>query len=459
MANKGVRDYRPKLHFTTRKGWINDPNGLVYHDGIYHLFYQHYPEDTKWGPMHWGHAISRELINWEHLPIALAPDELGTIFSGSAVYDRENTSGLAPLGKPPIVAMFTHDGETQQQSIAYSTDGVNFTKYPGNPVIENPGIKDFRDPKVFYNPIWDSWSCVVVAGDRVHFYASKNLIHWTKTGEFGPEGNLCPGIWECPDIFPLRAPNGEEVWVLAVSMTIPLEKGGPKTQYFLGTFDGDTFICTKPFDDIEWIDPGFDNYAAMSYYGDELKDRIIVGWGANWQYAADTPTNEYRGMMTLARKLSLVDTPKGLRLSSTPYAATGEIMTPATEIETEMDIDSEVFGLRIEGEGEFAVTLSNDNGERLVFGVNGDDEIFMDRSMAGDNTFSDIFASDLFSKVIKKRLYTGTITMEAIFDVSVLEVFADKGTFACAQLVYPKKPYNKICVMGTGVSTHLLRVR
>jgi fructan beta-fructosidase len=448
MDIKGIRDYRPKIHFTTKEGWINDPNGLVYENGNYHLFYQFYPDDTKWGPMHWGHAISKNLIEWEHLPIALAPDELGYIFSGSAVYDRENTSGFASFGKSPIVAMFTHSGETQQQSIAYSIDGVKFTKYEGNPVIKNPGIKDFRDPKMFYNPIRNSWSCVVAAGDRVHFYASSNLTYWVKTGEFGPEGNLCPGIWECPDIFPLKAPNGDEIWVLVVSMTIPLEKGGPKTQYFIGTFDGDTFICDRPFDDIEWIDPGFDNYAAMSYYGDELKDRIVIGWGSNWLYAADTPTNEYCGIMTLARKLSLVDTPKGIRLSSMPFSSLAGFMGVPTKINSEKDLDSEVFGLRIEGNGEFSIILSNDDGENLIFGVNGENEIFMDRSHDGDNSFSNIFASKHFNKIAKKRVFKGIINMEAIFDVSVLEVFADEGTFACTQLVYPKNQYKRIYING-----------
>jgi fructan beta-fructosidase len=196
------------------------------------------------------------------------------------------------------------------------------------------------------------------------------------------------------------------------------------------------------------IDPGFDNYAAMSYYGDELRDRVIIGWGANWVYAADTPTNEYCGIMTLARKLSLVDTPKGIRLSSMPFGTLGDTMSPAININSEKDLDSEVFGLRIEGHGEFSIILSNDNDEKLVFGVNEENEIFMDRSGGGDNTFSDIFASELFSKVVKQRLFTGLITMEAIFDVSVLEVFADKGTFACAQLVYPTKPYNRISIVG-----------
>ena len=192
----------------------------------------------------------------------------------------------------------------------------------------------------------------------------------------------------------------------------------------------------------------------MSYYGEELRDRIVIGWGANWQYAADTPTDEYRGMMTLARKLSLVDTPKGLRLSSAPYDTLGEIMVPTAIIKGEKAIESQVFGLGIEGYHNFAVTLSNGDDEELVFGVNENDEIFIDRSRAGDKTFCDIFASAVFGKVEKKRLYRGAITMEAIFDVSMLEMFADKGTFACAQVVYPTKPYNRIAIEGKAEVTY-----
>jgi len=448
MSKKGARNYRPKLHFTPASGWTNDPNGLVYENGNYHLFYQHYPYDTKWGPMHWGHAKSRDLLNWEHLPIALAPDELGHIFSGSAVYDKYNTSGLGTPDKPPIVAMFTHSGETQQQSIACSSDGINFTKYINNPVIKNPGIKDFRDPKLFHNPIKNCWSVVIAAGDHVDFYASPDLINWEKTGEFGPEGNLCPGIWECPDIFPLTAPDGQVVWVLIVSMTLPEEMGGPKTQYFLGAFNGDTFICTLPFGHVEWIDSGFDNYAAVSFSGDELKDKIIMGWGMNWRYAADTPTNEYCGCMTLPRKCSLIDTPQGLRLSSKPIDSLNNMLCSRELVKEEKELVSEVYGLHIESDGEFTVVLSNENNEKFLFGVNSDNQIFLDRSESGDKSFSDIFNSEVFSKVLKQRLINGRIVMDVIFDVSIVEIFCDEGTFACAQVVYPKRPYNKLRMCG-----------
>lgn len=201
------RDYRPKIHFSPEKGWMNDPNGMVYVDGEYHFFYQKYPYDTSWGPMHWGHATSRDLIHWEHQPIALYPDELGFIFSGSAVYDTQNSSEYGTNENPPIIAIYTshHKDGLEQQSIAYSNDkGRHFEKSYLNPVIKNPGISDFRDPKAFWNPVRRCWSLVLAAQDRVFFYASQNMKNWEKTGEFGPEGNHAKGVWECPDLFPIE---------------------------------------------------------------------------------------------------------------------------------------------------------------------------------------------------------------------------------------------------------------
>ena len=201
------RDYRPKIHFSPEEGWMNDPNGMVYVDGVYHFFYQKYPYDTSWGPMHWGHATSRDLIHWEHQPIALYPDELGFIFSGSAVYDTQNSSEYGTNENPPIIAIYTshHKDGLEQQSIAYSNDkGRHFEKSYLNPVIKNPGISDFRDPKAFWNPVRRCWSLVLAAQDRVFFYASQDMKNWEKTGEFGPEGNHVKGVWECPDLFPIE---------------------------------------------------------------------------------------------------------------------------------------------------------------------------------------------------------------------------------------------------------------
>jgi fructan beta-fructosidase len=263
--------YRPQIHFTPKTGWMNDPNGMVFYNGTYHLMYQYNPDSTVWGPMHWGHATSKDLIHWEHRPIALYPDSLGTIFSGSAVVDLPNTSGFGKDGKPPLVAIFTHHdhaGERagsstyQNQSIAYSVDeGKTWTKYSGNPVVKNPGIKDFRDPKVSWHQASKKWIMTLATLDRISFYSSPNLKDWTKESEFGKDVGAHGGVWECPDLFPLDV-NGKTIWVLLVSINPGGPNGGSATQYFTGDFDGKTFT---PFQtDTRWIDYGPDNYAGVT---------------------------------------------------------------------------------------------------------------------------------------------------------------------------------------------------
>ncbi|MEY2704299.1 MAG: hypothetical protein RL407_361, partial [Bacteroidota bacterium] len=246
--------YRPGYHFSPKQGWMNDPNGLVYLDGEYHLFFQHYPDSTVWGPMHWGHAVSQDLIHWEELPIALFPDSLGYIFSGSAVYDAANTSGLGSTETPPLVALFTyHDpkGEKegridfQKQGLAYSLDkGQTWQKYEGNPVLGNPGIRDFRDPKITQVAQADgksSWVMTLAARDRVHFYESANLKEWAFLGEFGQGIGAHGGVWECPDLLSLKAPDGSQKWVLLVSMNPGGPQKGSATQYFIGDFKQGVF--------------------------------------------------------------------------------------------------------------------------------------------------------------------------------------------------------------------------
>lgn len=443
MSTNGRRDFRPTLRYTPEKGWINDPNGLVYADGKWHLFAQFYPHDTKWGPMHWAHAISGDLLHWEHLPIAIEPDaELGMIFSGSAVYDRENTSGFGTAEQPPIVAMFTHHGKTEQQSIAYSTDGVHFTKYAGNPVIANVELKDFRDPKVFRNPVRNCWSVVLAAGDRLHFYASENLREWTKTGEFGPEGNHSEGVWECPDIFPLEL-NGETHWVLMISMGGNRANHGSRTQYFIGSFDGDRFIADGRFDTVEFVDAGFDNYAAVTFAG--APERVMVGWNSNWEYAWATPTGEFCGCMTVPRVLSLVDTPKGgIRLAQRPLSDKlfGE-GAPCDGMLT-----SEVFKLTVSGEGAATVKLSNSVGQELRFGINEQNELFFDRTDAGAKDFHENFADEWYSKISAPRLCDGAWVIEFTFDRSACELYLDGGTRVMTNVVYPDEPYTRVSIEG-----------
>ncbi len=438
MSTKGIRNFRPEIHFTPASGWINDPNGLVYENGNYHLFAQYYPE-PQWGPMHWCHAVSKDKLHWEHLPVALAPDDLGFIFSGSAVYDAENTSGFGTKEHPPIVAMFTSHGEHEQQSIAYSTDYVHFEKYEGNPVIPNTELKDFRDPKVFPNPVNGGWTVVMAAGDRVMFYASENLREWHKTGEFGPEGNHSAGVWECPDCFPLTI-DGEEKWVLLVSMGGNKENHGARTQYFIGKFDGNAFICDTPFDQAEFIDQSFDNYAGVTFHN--TAERTLIAWGTSWIYSRDLPTGEFCGYMTLPRALSLVKTPKGgLRLASKPSPSPfGE------EKPCDGSLPGELFKLTAKGTGAATISLKNEKGQHFDFGVNADGEIFIDRTNAGANDFNADFASEWYSKISAPRYYDGQWELELIFDHSITELYADQYTRAFTQLLYPDTPYTGVSV-------------
>lgn len=457
-----ARSYRPLLHFTPPSMWMNDPNGMVFDGEQYHLFYQYYPHTPVWGPMHWGHAVSKDLLHWEHLPVALEPDELGYIFSGSAVWDNNNTSQLGVFGKTPLVAVYTshlQKNETEaleQQSAAVSLDGVHFQPLAENPVIANPGISDFRDPKVFWNPVKSCWSLVLAAYDRVHFYASPDLRHWEKTGEFGPAGNFASGVWECPDLFPLTAPDGSQIWVLLVSMTTTEEDGRAFTQYFLGNFDGDTFYIAHPFETVERIDFGFDDYAGVTFQN--APERTFLGWAINWGYANATPTGmesvPFRGQMTLPRTLSLIETPKGgLRLAAKPTEKAVPL-TGVTALPENQKIpltglpESRTFALHIKGKGPCAVTLSNENGERLIFGVNDKNQVYIDRGGAGQKAFSDMFASPPYSAAAAPRFYDGDFSLEAVFDVSLLEVYIDHGTRVGTMAVFPETPYTHVSVNG-----------
>ncbi len=295
-----MEQHRPHFHFTPESMWMNDPNGMVYYEGEYHLFYQHHPDDVVWGPMHWGHAVSTDLVHWEHLPIALYPDEYGYIFSGSAVVDWKNTSGFGSKHNPPLIAIFTYhdvDGEQagnndyQTQGIAYSIDkGRSWTKYENNPVLPNPGIKDFRDPKVIWYEPDQKWIMTLAAHDNVRFYSSPNLKDWIFESEFGKGIGAHGGVWECPDLFPMEL-DGTQKWVLLVSLNDGGPNGGSGTQYFIGDFDGKTFINDNSKNQILWLDYGRDNYAGVTWSDipDEDGRRIFMGWMSNWSYAEVVP--------------------------------------------------------------------------------------------------------------------------------------------------------------------------
>ncbi len=448
------KDFRPKVHFTAPKNWINDPNGMIYLNGEYHLFYQHYPDAANWGPMHWGHAVTRDLIHWRHKPIALYPDELGYIFSGSAVYDKENVSGFGKEGKPPLVAVYTNhslEGE-EVQSIAYSTDYEHFEKYYGNPIAVNDEKNDFRDPKVFYNPIMKGYSFVVAGGEEVDFYFSSNLKDWRKTGSFKAGVNGFGGICECPDCFPIETEAGTK-WVLIVSIIVPKDKKGKPlaegghfmshvTQYYIGDFDGSTFVDTEKFKEPLMLDFGTDNYAPVTFQN--LEEKVIMGWADNWAYANETPSTEFRGKMTIARKVELVKTSEGLRLCFIPQGI-DRYKTSRREIGKDFRLGTDCFGLLLEGKGK--ARLCNESGEEIIVEI-ADNEIILDRSSAGLKEFNSVFASEEYSILRARRLDCTNNKTEIIFDTAFIEVFADGGLIPMSASVYPKNPYEKIVLEG-----------
>src|SRR5215216_3309237 len=312
--------FRPLYHFTPPSNWMNDPNGMVYANGEYHLFYQYHPASDVWGPMHWGHAVSRDLLNWKHLSIALYPDELGTIFSGSAVVDTHNTAGF---GKEAMVAIFTHHKDNvQSQSLAYSMDsGRTWTKYHANPVLAAPNdTPDFRDPKVFWYGEQNTghWVMCLAVRDRIMFYRSSNLIQWTHSGEFGPGYGSTAGVWETPELFELPVDHGPDTrWVLTIGVSDGAPAGGSGTQYFIGSFDGRNFTSENPPETVLWADYGADFYAAQSWNDEPYGRRLLIAWMNNWQYALLSPSSSgQRGIFSLIREESLTRTESGVRLVS-----------------------------------------------------------------------------------------------------------------------------------------------
>ena len=311
---------RPRTHFTPARNWINDPNGLVYYKGKYHLFFQHNPEGILWGNMSWGHSVSKDLLHWEHLPVAIPCEATNGIFSGSAVVDYTNSTGFGTTEKPAMVAIYTvhqNDASNQSQHIAYSTDeGLTWTKYSQNPVLDL-GMIDFRDPKVSWDESTQTWLMTVAKPQefKIAFFRSTDLKTWTHLSDFGPLG-ATGGCWECPDLISLTTPSGETKWVLLVSLNPGGIAGGSGTQYFIGDWDGTTFTTSQT--ETLWIDYGRDNYAGVTFANVADDRRIFLGWMSNWDYASKLPSQIWRGSMTSARDLTLTDVSGKTMLLSTP---------------------------------------------------------------------------------------------------------------------------------------------
>ncbi len=455
--------FRPQFHFSPQEKWMNDPNGLVYNNGIYHLFYQYYPDDIVWGPMHWGHAISKDLITWENKPIALFPDEHGYIFSGSAVVDINNTSRFGTKDNPPLVAIFTYhnaegekEGRTdyQTQGIAYSLDnGDTWTVYDRNPVIPNKDeIKDFRDPKVFWHEESRQWVMALVAGDHAKFYRSRNLKYWQLTGEFGKNKGAHGGVWECPDLFKLKVEGSEEErWVLLISINPGAPNGGSGTQYFVGDFDGRTF--TTEHNDGKWIDMGTDNYAGVTYNDDPNDERILIGWMSNWNYAQKTPTKKWRSAMTLPRRLSLhKNTDSSFVLKNYPikqfdsqledYKRIHKIMNKGSFKLEHSRLSTSEISFKVNLKDDFTVTLKNTKNDVFTFNLNPETSVMtVDRSKSGLIDFEKTFAE------VHKQFYTSSDTLvnvRMIVDRSSVEIFVDEGRYVFTEQVFPSEPFSQV---------------
>ncbi len=494
--------YRPQFHFTPPSKWMNDPNGMVFFEGEYHLFYQYYPDATVWGPMHWGHAVSKDLVEWEHLPIALFPDSLGYIFSGSAVVDWKNTSGFGKNGKPPLVAIYTyHDMEiekaqrpnTQSQAIAYSTDnGRTWTKYAKNPVIPNPGtVKDFRDPKVIWHEPTQQWIMVLAVADHVEFWGAPDLKRWTYLSSFGKEYGSHGGVWECPDLFPMVVSGSkEEKWVLILNITPGHPNGGSGTQYFVGTFNGTSFTLDPAFkSDVEsgravWLDWGRDHYAAVTWSDIPKMDgrRIAIGWMSNWDYATKVPTKSWRSGATLPRLLELKKTKKSYHMTAFPVKELEKlrgqksVMEPGSvpsgtlfaevkpgqplcyELELEVDLSKTTAN-------QFSIRLSNPKGEQYDIGYDIPlKRFFSDRRHSGDLSFSEAFAKDVH--IAPRHQSNNLLTIRLYLDVASAELFADHGETCITDLFFPSEGFTQIrlnAVDGTvwiksGVVNQLKRI-
>ena len=446
--------FRPRFHFTPEYVWMNDPNGMVYFEGEYHLFYQYNPFGTMWGNMHWGHAVSTDLTSWTYLPTALAPDSLGDIFSGSAVIDVNNTAGF---GKNAMIAIYTSNGKTQQQSIAYSTNrGRIFTKYAHNPVLPNPGITDFRDPKVSWNEVSKQWVMTLATKQTISFYGSPNLKDWTKLSEFGNETGAHGGVWECPDLFSLTY-EGKTKWVLLVSINPGGPNGGSATQYFIGNFDGKNFTADSlPYP--LWIDYGRDNYAGVTWSNIAPTDgrRLFMGWMSNWDYANNVPTKNFRSAMTISRELSIKNNGEHLVLASTPTKEVTNLRGKATVYANQfINKDKTIEGVLKKYEGKFEIEfsmkrqnarilgfgLTNSIGDYLNFTFDLEQNILkVDRRNCGLKDFNRKFVSEPIAPLVAKDNYT----IRLLVDKASSELFINDGETVMTNIIFPSEWYENL---------------
>ena len=422
--------FRPAYHHTPQYGWMNDPNGMFYKDGEWHLYYQYNPYGSLWENMTWGHSVSKDLVHWEALPLAIEADALGTIFSGSCVVDKDNTAGF---GKNAVIAFYTSAGEAQTQSMAYSTDGGRtFNKYGKNPVVTF-NAPDFRDPKVFWYDGTNRWIMMLAVGQEMQIWSSANLKDWQKESSFGSEYGNHGGVWECPDLLKI-----EDKWVLICNINPGGPFGGSATQYFVGDFDGHKFTCESMPKVTKWLDYGKDHYATVSFSNAPDGRTVVLAWMSNWQYANQVPTRQFRSANSIARDLGLFKDGEETYVSVIPSKETlamrgKKIKNPTDACEIVVDV-----------KGSMELILSNTKGEQVVMKYDAQKQTFaMNRKQSGDISFSEAFPIETTAPT------HGALKQLRLFiDHSSIEAFASDGKMAMTNLVFPNEPYNALKVKG-----------
>ena len=450
--------FRPVYHHTPAYGWMNDPNGMFYKDGVYHLYFQHNPYGSTWGNLSWGHSTTTDLVNWKYEGDPVTPDAWGMIFSGSAVVDSDNTAGF---GKDAVVAFYTSAkpspwGDVQMQSMAYSLDdGKTFVKYEHNPVVTSPK-RDFRDPKVFWYAPDKHWVMILAGGQEMDIYSSKNLKDWKYESSFGAKQGAHGGVWECPDLVELPVEGTKEKkWVLICNINPGGPFGGNAAQYFVGTFDGKKFVNESPTQ-TKWMDWGKDHYATVTFSNAPGGRCIALGWMSNWQYQTVLPTLQYRGSNTIARDLTLYRQDGELLLRCAPSpeiekARMQKVSVPSFKVSDSYDLASLLEGndgayeidmtIKNSGASKIMFTLSNDKGEKVnMYYDIMRKQFVMDRSESGKVDFSVDFPAVTVAPVYD----TDNIRLRLFVDRTSIEAFGEGGKFVMTNQVFPTEPYNKM---------------
>ena len=439
--SKNREKFRSIYHHTPIYGWMNDPNGMFYKDGVWHLYYQYNPYGSQWENMTWAHSTSTDLIHWKNHGEVIQPDALGTIFSGSSVVDKENTAGF---GKDAVVAFYTSAGAAQTQSIAYSTDnGETFKKYVNNPILTSD-VPDFRDPNVFWNEEVKQWNLILAAGQQMNIYSSKNLKDWKYESSFGEGYGNHGGVWECPDLLKMG-----DKWVLICNINPGGPFGGSATQYFVGSFDGHKFTCESKPEVTKWMDYGKDHYATVSFSNAPDGRIVVLPWMSNWQYANQVPTQQFRSANGLPRDLGLYsyNGEDYVSVKPSPEVFAAFEKKPSGRLQPAAYI--EVTNIK----SNASIVLSNDKGERVTMVYDGKNATFsMDRTESGVTDFH----SDFKAKTVAPT--NGIIkSMQIFIDRCSIEAFDTEGKVAMTNLVFPSKPYDKIIVKGCKVKIYELK--